>query len=182
MSSISRTPADEIIGPEVAADGDVALFDSTTGKLLKRVVGLSVDASGNMTFPDAAALKLDTGIGGPVSSNLLRLLIKNASDVVIVATTYKGARGGGVGGKGFGIGQEFELENSSGSMVPAAKMEEVWDDAGEASAENCRFDFKVKVDDVMTTVATIDRNGTSPVVVSGTEPTDPRAGTAWLQQ
>ncbi len=50
----------DVVGPSSSTDFDIAVFDNTTGKLLKVVTGFKTDASGNLYLPGG----ISSGVGG----------------------------------------------------------------------------------------------------------------------
>ena len=114
------------------------------------------------------------------TSDLLDLFVKTGAVEAVNVATYRAAKSGTAAVKDFGISQTFKLENAGGSVPQdAVRVDYVFDDPTN-NAEYCRIDFNVMVNGSYKVVATMDRNGTSPVVVSSTEPTDPRTGLLWL--
>lgn len=99
MSKISRTPHDEIIGPESVADGVVAVFDGASGKALRpladaKINALTIDTGGAIaitagrlhtidTFAGAGSDDLTDITGGVVDQEITLMATDDTHDVVV---------------------------------------------------------------------------------------------------
>lgn len=98
MSKISRTPHDEIIGPESVLDGSVAVFDGISGKAVRAGTGnisdLTIDAGGAIaitagrlhtidTFSGAGTDDLTSITGGVVDQEITLMASDDTHDVVV---------------------------------------------------------------------------------------------------
>lgn len=144
QKSVTKRPAaggggGDVVGPSSALDNELCRFDATTGKLIQAGSGALLSDAGTLTLPSPGKIVINlTG----AATNVFDAQVKATSDTVLLASTWKGGRGSGVGGAGLGIRHLVQLENDAGSLHDAAKVEHVWDDATDGS-EDGRTDFSV---------------------------------------
>jgi len=74
MSWITGIGSGDVVGPAGAADGDFAVFDGTTGKIIKESVAASLSAAGAAVFNTSLAL----GVSGPTGTTG-QLIFRNAT-------------------------------------------------------------------------------------------------------
>jgi len=102
-----------------------------------------------------------TGSLGIGTTSPDRILHEEASDAVTNAVTYTQRHShitSGTAATGFGVGEEYELENASGTNRVAASQEFTWSDATNAT-EDTTYSLKLMRAGTLTEAINVDSGG-----------------------
>ncbi len=124
--------------------------------------GLGMRVNDDGTYTDTTPVVVDAagnlGVGTSVPDRLLHSEVSDSGTSAVVYAERASHITSGTAGTGFGVGQEFELENASGTNVVSAAIEIPYTDATNAS-EDADFNLKLVDAGTLSTRFTVTSDG-----------------------